>query len=146
MFLKMPSFSFYLQCNNSRSSFTKNLGIFLILIFFSVKMRKMYLSKNLYYYILLSTERRRNLVWDGECIFLIFFQRSILFSQWAKTWRKIPFWQKHLSQKAKINVFFCFLGRHFGCRPLDPTLDIWSNFVKKEKKHFTSFVSFTSFF
>ena len=22
-----------------------------------------------------------------------------------------------------------FLGRHFGCRPLDPTLDIWSNFV-----------------
>ena len=20
------------------------------------------------------------------------------------------------------------LGRHFGCRPLDPTLDIWSNF------------------
>ena len=27
-----------------------------------------------------------------------------------------------------------FLGRHFGCRPLDPTLDIWSNFVK----HFTS--------
>ena len=34
-----------------------------------------------------------------------------------------------------------FLGRHFGCRPLDPTLDIWSNFVKKrkkKKKHFTS--------
>ena len=27
-----------------------------------------------------------------------------------------------------------FLGRHFGCRPLDPTLDIWSNFVKKKKK------------
>ena len=24
------------------------------------------------------------------------------------------------------------LGRHFGCRPLDPTLDIWSNFVKKK--------------
>ena len=24
-----------------------------------------------------------------------------------------------------------FLGRHFGCRPLDPTLDIWSNFNKK---------------
>ena len=41
-----------------------------------------------------------------------------------------------------INIFFCgILGRHFGCRPLDPTLDIWSNFVKKEKKkrkHFTS--------
>ena len=31
-----------------------------------------------------------------------------------------------------------FLGRHFGCRPLDPTLDIWSNFVKK-RKHFPSF-------
>ena len=33
------------------------------------------------------------------------------------------------------------LGRHFGCRPLDPTLDIWSNFVKRKKekrKHFTS--------
>ena len=26
------------------------------------------------------------------------------------------------------------LGRHFGCRPLDPTLDIWSNFVKKRKR------------
>ena len=38
-----------------------------------------------------------------------------------------------------------FLGRHFGCRPLDPTLDIWSNFVKKEKekKHFTSFLKQT---
>ena len=39
------------------------------------------------------------------------------------------------------NLKFCkFLGRHFGCRPLDPTLDIWSNFVKrkKKKKHFTS--------
>ena len=33
----------------------------------------------------------------------------------------------------------CMLGRHFGCRPLDPTLDIWSNFMKREKKHFTSF-------
>ena len=31
-------------------------------------------------------------------------------------------------------VFFHFLGRHFGCRPLDPTLDIWSNFVKKKKR------------
>ena len=31
------------------------------------------------------------------------------------------------------------LGPHFGYRPLDPTLDIWSNFVKKEKKNFTSF-------
>ena len=31
------------------------------------------------------------------------------------------------------------LARHFGCRAQDPTLDIWSNFVKKErKKHFTS--------
>ena len=27
-----------------------------------------------------------------------------------------------------------FLGRHFGCRPLDPTRDIWSNFVKKKKE------------
>ena len=39
-----------------------------------------------------------------------------------------------------------FLGRHFGCRPLDPTLDIWSNFVKKKKKkekHFTSFLKQT---
>ena len=26
------------------------------------------------------------------------------------------------------------LGRHFGCRPLDPTLDIWSDNVKKKKK------------
>ena len=26
------------------------------------------------------------------------------------------------------------LGRHFGCRPLDPTLDICSNFVKKKRK------------
>ena len=32
------------------------------------------------------------------------------------------------------SIPFKFLGRHFGCRPLDPTLDIWSNFVKKEKK------------
>ena len=32
-----------------------------------------------------------------------------------------------------------FLGRHFRCQPLDPTLDIWSNFVKKKEKHFTSF-------
>ena len=24
-----------------------------------------------------------------------------------------------------------FLGRHFGCRPLDPTLDIWSNLIEK---------------
>ena len=27
-----------------------------------------------------------------------------------------------------------FLGLHLGWRPLDPTLDIWSNFVKKEEK------------
>ena len=26
-----------------------------------------------------------------------------------------------------------FLGRHLGCRPLYPTLDIWSNFVKEKK-------------
>ena len=33
------------------------------------------------------------------------------------------------------------LARHFGCRAQDPTLDIWSYFVKKKKekkKHFTS--------
>ena len=107
MFLKIPSFSFYIECDDSRSSFTKNLGIFLILIFFRWKCEKCTSLKSL---LLLSTERRRNLVWDGECIFLIFFQRSILFTQWAKTWRKIPFWQKHLSQKAKINVFFNFFS------------------------------------
>ena len=27
-----------------------------------------------------------------------------------------------------------FLGRHHICRPLDPTLDIWSNFLEKRKK------------
>ena len=27
-----------------------------------------------------------------------------------------------------------FLGCLHVCRPLDPTLDIWSNFVKKEKE------------
>ena len=46
-----------------------------------------------------------------------------------------------LNKKLKVNWKFQFLGRHFGCRPLDPTLDIWSKFVKKEKekrKHFTS--------
>ena len=41
-----------------------------------------------------------------------------------------------LNKKLKVNWKFQFLGRHFGCRPLDPTLDIWSNFVKKEKKAF----------
>ena len=33
-----------------------------------------------------------------------------------------------------VNIEVSFLGQHFGCRPLDPTLHIWSNFVKKEKK------------
>ena len=37
-------------------------------------------------------------------------------------------WVKNVEKNLRI------LGRHFGCRPLDPTLDIWSNFVKKEKK------------
>ena len=31
-----------------------------------------------------------------------------------------------------ITVFL--LGRHFGCRPQDPTLDISPNFVKKKRK------------
>ena len=35
---------------------------------------------------------------------------------------------------AKTDDFSQLLGRHFGCRPLDPTLDIWSNFVKKKKE------------
>ena len=43
-----------------------------------------------------------------------------------------------IRQLCVVIFFTCltgrFLGRHFGCRPLDPTLDIWSNFVK----HFTS--------
>ena len=30
-----------------------------------------------------------------------------------------------------MNTTIFFLGRHFGCRPLDPTRDILSNFVKK---------------
>ena len=34
------------------------------------------------------------------------------------------------------------LGRHFGCRPLDPTLDIWSNFVKKKKEKKAFYVLF----
>ena len=47
-----------------------------------------------------------------------------------------------------LNIYWgvlLFLGRHFGCRPLDPTLDIWSNFVKKEKKIFYLLFSFISF-
>ena len=32
-----------------------------------------------------------------------------------------------------------FLGRHFGCRPLDPTLDIWSNlYLTLQKTDFRS--------
>ena len=40
----------------------------------------------------------------------------------------------HFRQISAIYFFIgvTFLGRHFGRRPLDPTLDIWSNFVKKE--------------
>ena len=29
------------------------------------------------------------------------------------------------------------LARHFGCRAQDPTLDIWSNFVKRKRKAFS---------
>ena len=36
----------------------------------------------------------------------------------------------------KLNLWR-FLDRHHAWRSLDPTLDIWSNFVKK--KHFDSF-------
>ena len=36
-----------------------------------------------------------------------------------------------------------FLGRHFGCRPQDPTLDVWSNFVKKRKEKRKAFYLLT---
>ena len=37
-----------------------------------------------------------------------------------------------------------FLDRHHAWQSLDPTLDIWSNFMKK-KKALTSYFSFASF-
>ena len=38
--------------------------------------------------------------------------------------------------KAMYVPKYFLLGWHFGCRPLDPTLDIWSNFVKRKKEKF----------
>ena len=44
-------------------------------------------------------------------------------------------------KKSCMTVYTYFLDRHHAWRSLDPTPDIWSNFVKKKKKkrkHFTS--------
>ena len=40
-----------------------------------------------------------------------------------------------------IIVFFPFLDRHHAWWSLDPTLDIWSNFVKKEALNVHFFLS-----
>ena len=54
-----------------------------------------------------------------------------------KRFRGIFWWGKSGREILEIHVLF--LGRHFGCRPLDPILDIWSNFVKKKKKRKKAF-------
>ena len=51
---------------------------------------------------------------------------DLLLGKWKEDENKRQNLSKFLKARGK------FLGRHFGCRPLDPTLDIWSNFVKKK--------------
>ena len=49
--------------------------------------------------------------------------------------------------KIKLSTIYLslsFLDRHHAWRSLDPTLDIWSNFVKKEKSIKCLFFPFTS--
>ena len=61
-------------------------------------------------------------LWQNVNIFLILFVCTT-YSAYPEMW--FPKNNKDLLD---------LLGRHFGCRPLDPTLDIWSNFVKKKKR------------
>ena len=61
---------------------------------------------------------------------------DLLLGKWKEDENKRQNLSKFLKARGK------FLGRHFGCRPLDPTLDIWSNFVKKKEKALNVHFSF----